>query len=72
MKTKDVTLQYPAITEKVAIIISSLEGRTLHTLIPTRGTMSTAIDFSPYPSGTYLLRFQRENGRSEIFKIHKQ
>ncbi|HYH15174.1 MAG TPA: T9SS type A sorting domain-containing protein [Flavisolibacter sp.] len=71
--TRDkVTLKHPSVTGQSLITITNLEGRTIRSLTPARGSMSTLVDFSILPSGTYLLRFQGENGQSEIFRIVKQ
>jgi len=67
-----VTLQHAPITGQAQITITSLEGRVLRNLTPVRGAMSTPIDLSAYATGTYLLRFVKEDGQSETFRIIKQ
>lgn len=67
-----VTFQHPSVAGNALIIISSLEGRTLRSITPMHGSLSTPIDLSAYSSGTYLLRYQGENGHSETFRIIKK
>lgn len=67
-----VTFQHPSVAGKALITINNLEGRTLRSIAPASGSFSTSIDLSAYPTGTYLLRYQGENGHSETFRIIKQ
>ncbi|ANE50589.1 Ig-like domain-containing protein [Flavisolibacter tropicus] len=67
-----VTLQHPSVTGNAWIIISNMDGKTLRSFIPANGSVSTPIDLSNYPSGTYMLRYQGVNGHSETFRIIKQ
>jgi hypothetical protein len=67
-----VTFQHPSAREHAVITITSLEGKTLRSIIPAHGSISTPIDFSALPAGTYLLRYQGESSQPETFKILKQ
>ncbi|WP_066403671.1 Ig-like domain-containing protein [Flavisolibacter tropicus] len=67
-----VTFQHPTVVGKTLITINNLEGRTLRAITPANGSLSTQIDLSAYPSGTYFLRYQGGNGHSEAFRIIKQ
>jgi hypothetical protein len=67
-----VTFQHPSATGKAAISVHTLEGRTVRSVTPAQGSISTPVDLSTLPSGTYLLQYQGENGRSEAFRIIKQ
>ncbi|HYH16210.1 MAG TPA: T9SS type A sorting domain-containing protein, partial [Flavisolibacter sp.] len=63
---------HPSVTGKATISVHTLEGRSVRSISPSPGSISTPVDLSTLPAGTYLLKYQSESGSSETFRILKQ
>jgi len=69
---KNVSIQHGTATVGALITISSEDGRTVKSIIPSVGTQQTDIDLSSAKAGMYLVRYANGNGEVETLKILKQ
>jgi hypothetical protein len=70
--TKTVSLQHATASAASLISITSVDGRLIKSVLPTRGAQQTDIDLSTAKPGLYLIRFNNGDGRAESLKILKQ
>jgi hypothetical protein len=66
------SLDHGTATTGSLITISSEDGRTIKTIVPTVGAQRTPVDLSAAKAGMYLVRFKNSNGDVETLKILKQ
>jgi hypothetical protein len=70
--TNNFSLDHGTATAGSLITISSQDGRTIKTIVPTAGSQRTSVDLSTAQAGMYLVRFKNSNGEVETLKILKQ
>jgi hypothetical protein len=65
-------LDHGTATAGSLITISTEDGRTIKTIIPTVGSQRTPVDLSTAKAGLYLVRYKNSIGEVETLKILKQ
>ena len=68
----ELTIQHSTATPATKIVVSSIDGRILQSIMPAAGSQQNTIDFSAAKPGLYLLRFENGNGATETLKVIKQ
>ncbi len=68
----DLTLQHTAASTDSKISISTADGRTVKSIVPSKGTQQTVISLASFQPGVYVIRYTDGNGNAETLKIVKQ
>ena len=67
----DVTLQHPTAETRSRIMIHSVDGRLLKTIVPSQHTQQTHIDCTGLQPGAYFIRYDEGDGNQESILITK-
>ena len=69
---EQVTIEHRKLSNDAKIIISTVDGRTLKTVIPSNGASHTPINLSGIPKGVYIVRLEDGQNAPETSKLIKQ
>lgn len=66
------TLQYPNVTGKALISISTADGKIVRSITPSAGSMQSSVDMSGLQKGLYIVRLNTGDGNIQTIKVVKQ
>lgn len=65
-------LQYPNVSGKALISISTAEGKLVRSVVPSSGSMQSTVDMSGLQKGLYIIRLDTGDGNVKTLKVVKQ
>lgn len=66
------TIQYPNVSGKALISVSTADGKLVRSLTPPSGSMQASIDMSGLQKGLYIIRLDAGDGNARTLKVVKQ
>jgi hypothetical protein len=70
--TSTITIQHDANDEATPLQITSVDGRLVQSVIPSRNSQQTQVNVSRFSPGLYFIRYQNSIGEVETLKFVKQ
>lgn len=70
--TSQLTVQHPSVKGNGMLVLTTADGRVVHSVKPSSGSLQTNIDMANMQKGMYFVRFDDGEGNTETMKILKQ